>query len=95
MRGFAYHETILNLTQAIENLVSKNGDGNSPVVQWSGLHAFTAKGAGSVPGQGAKILQDMPGAAKKTTGDAFKGSPRVPRSLANVVFDNNPGSSSG
>ena len=32
---------------------------------------------------------------KKTTGDAFKGSPRVPRFLANVVFDNNPGSSSG
>ena len=66
MGSFAYDETILrNLTQATENLVSENGDGNSPVVQWSGLHAFTAKGAGSIPGQGTKILQDMPGAAKK------------------------------
>ena len=30
---------------------------NSLVVQWLGLHAFTAKGVGSVPGQGTKIPQ--------------------------------------
>ena len=31
--------------------------GNSLVVQWLGLHAFTAKGPGSIPGQGTKIRQ--------------------------------------
>ena len=31
--------------------------GNSLAVQWLGLHAFTAEGAGSIPGQGTKILQ--------------------------------------
>ena len=30
--------------------------GNSPVVQWLGLHTFTVKGPGSIPGQGTKIL---------------------------------------
>ena len=29
--------------------------GNSLTVQWLGLHAFTAEGLGSVPGQGTKI----------------------------------------
>ena len=29
--------------------------GNSLVVQWLGLCAITAKGAGSIPGQGTKI----------------------------------------
>ena len=32
---------------------------NSLVVQWLGLHAFTAEGEGSIPGQGTKILQAM------------------------------------
>ena len=27
------------------------------MVQWLGLGTFTAKGAGSIPGQGTKILQ--------------------------------------
>ena len=27
--------------------------------QWLGLHAFTAKGTGSVPGEGTKILQSF------------------------------------
>ena len=27
-------------------------------VQWLGLHALTAKGPGSIPGQGTRILQD-------------------------------------
>ena len=31
--------------------------GNSLVVQWLGLHAFTAEGAGSVPGWGTNIPQ--------------------------------------
>ena len=29
--------------------------GNSPVVQWLGLHATTTGGPGSIPGQGTKI----------------------------------------
>ena len=31
--------------------------GNSPVADWLGLGAFTAKGMGSIPGQGTKIPQ--------------------------------------
>ena len=31
--------------------------GNSLAVQWSGCHAFTAEGAGSIPGRGIKIPQ--------------------------------------
>ena len=31
--------------------------GNSLAVQWLRLHAFTAKGMSSIPGQGTKILQ--------------------------------------
>ena len=31
--------------------------GNSLVVQWLGLFAFTAKDLGSIPGQGTKIPQ--------------------------------------
>ena len=34
--------------------------GNSTVVQWIGLHIFTAKGLDSIPGWGTKILQAMP-----------------------------------
>ena len=33
--------------------------GNSLVVQWLGLHAFTAEDLGSIPGQGTKIPQAM------------------------------------
>ena len=29
------------------------------MVQWLGLHAFIAKGTGSIPGQGTKIPQAM------------------------------------
>ena len=32
--------------------------GNSPVVQWLGLHILTAEDPGSAPGQGARIPQD-------------------------------------
>ena len=31
--------------------------GTSLVIQWLGLHAFTAGGTGSIPGWGTKILQ--------------------------------------
>ena len=38
--------------------INKNDDvGNSLVVQWLGLHTFTAEGAGSIPGWGTKIPQ--------------------------------------
>ena len=33
--------------------------GNFLVVQWLGLHAFTAKGLGLIPDQGTKITQAM------------------------------------
>ena len=33
--------------------------GKSPVVQWLGLHTFTAKGPGPIPDQRTKILQAM------------------------------------
>ena len=35
----------------------KTATGKSPVVQWLALHAFTAEGPGSIPGQGTKIPQ--------------------------------------
>ena len=36
--------------------MSREQTGNSLVVQWLGLHASTAGGMGSIPGQGTKIL---------------------------------------
>ena len=33
--------------------------GNSPAIQWLGLHASTAGDTGSMPGQGTKILHVM------------------------------------
>ena len=36
-------------------LALKKNEGNSLVVQWLGLHAFTAKNLGSVPGQETEI----------------------------------------
>ena len=44
-------------TIIIKNLLCVAG--NSLVVQWLGLRAFTAKGVGSVPGWEIKILQAM------------------------------------
>ena len=38
---------------------------NFLAVQWLGLHAFTAKGAGSIPGWGTKIPQAAPGGQKR------------------------------
>ena len=36
--------------------ITENLEGaNSPAAQWSGLHSLTAKGQGSIPGQGIKI----------------------------------------
>ena len=46
--------------------------GDSLVVQWLGLHAFTAQGAGSIFGWGPKIRQAMhPGVGWGTTKPAF------------------------
>ena len=39
--------------------------GNSLVVQWLGLHAFTAEGLGSIPGQRTKIPQAASRGQKK------------------------------
>ena len=41
----------------VTSLFKKISLGNSLVVQWLGLCAFTAMGLGSIPGQGMKILQ--------------------------------------
>ena len=38
-------------------LKKKNEEGNSLAVPWLGHGAFTAKGLGSIPGQGTKISQ--------------------------------------
>ena len=37
--------------------LSETTMGDSLVVHWLGFHAFTAKGSGSIPGQGTKILK--------------------------------------
>ena len=39
------------------NCEEKKESRNPLEVQWLGLHTFTAKGLGSIPGWGAKILQ--------------------------------------
>ena len=43
---------------------------NSLVVQWLGLHAFTAEGAGSIPGRGTKIPQASQHGQKKKKRDS-------------------------
>ena len=47
--------------------------GNSLVVQWLGLCAFTAEGAGSIPGWGTKIPQATRCAVKKKKKVRLKG----------------------
>ena len=42
----------------IEEMWDQDLSGNSLAVQWLGLRTFTAKGVGSIPGQGTKIPQD-------------------------------------
>ena len=54
-----------NGNKLINKLISENDtyykanavDGNSQSVWWLGLHASTARGPGSLPGRGTKILQ--------------------------------------
>ena len=48
--------------------VLKNVYRNSLEVQWLGLHAFTAKDTGSIPGRGTKIPQAMRCSQKKKKG---------------------------
>ena len=51
---FPFCSSVFNLNTPI----FKSADPESFLaVQWLGLHAFTAKGVGSVPGQGTKIPQ--------------------------------------
>ena len=44
-----------------------SGVRNSLAVQWLGLCAFTAEGAGSTPGRGTKIPEAMQRGQKKKT----------------------------
>ena len=46
--------------------------GNSLAVQWLGLHAFTAKGWGSIPGWGTEIPTSCVAWPKKFIGALFK-----------------------
>ena len=43
----------------------KSKAGNSLAVQWLGLHAFTARALGSIPGRGTKIPQATRRSQKK------------------------------
>ena len=69
--------------------------GNSLVVQCSGLHTFTAEGAGSVPGWGNKILQTARRSRKKTptktTNKQTKHHPRNQLEPAKAKNGNSPG----
>ena len=58
---------LMNMSaQQVSAGVTKNGSpGNSLVVQWLGLRAFTGEGAGSIPGWGTKITQDTWHSQKK------------------------------
>ena len=42
-------------TQSYVNILSKVSVLTSLAVQWLGLHAFTRRGTGPIPGQGTKI----------------------------------------
>ena len=61
--------------------------GNSLAVLWLGLHAFTAKGPGSSPGWGTKILQaawcSWKKKVKKKIAKPMKRDP-ILREIANV-----------
>ena len=46
--------------------LSETTMGDSLVVHWLGFHAFTAKGPGSIPGQGTKILKASKVTKKQT-----------------------------
>ena len=48
-------------------------DGTCQVVQWLGLWAFTARGTGSTPGEGTRILHAVRHSTKeKKTANNFK-----------------------
>ena len=50
--------TILQLKKKKGKKEKRNSEpGNSLAVQWLGLGAFMARGLGSIPGEGTKILQ--------------------------------------
>ena len=60
--------------------------GNSLAVQWLGLHAFTAKGMGSIPGQGTKIPQATQYSKNKTKENKNKYAHNLPCSKKKTTF---------
>ena len=62
-------------------MTKDEGLGNSLAVQWLGLCAFTSRGAGLIPGRGAKILQAMV-RQKKTMRDLFAKKGRARKALS-------------
>ena len=56
-----------HVNQPHQMVLLRHSPGNSLVVQWLGLCAFTAKGVGSIPGQGTKIPQAAWCGQKKDT----------------------------
>ena len=52
-----YEGNMASIYWGIPDNIEKTLSRNSLVGQWLGLHAFTAKGLGSTPGQGTKTLQ--------------------------------------
>ena len=54
-----------NFLNMINCILKKKSSGNSLVVQWLGLPAFTAKGAGSISGPRAKIPKTVQHGRKK------------------------------
>ena len=51
------HNPLMKQERSNSNNLLRTNWGNSLVVKWLGLRAFTAKGQGSIPGQGTKIPQ--------------------------------------
>lgn len=59
---WACHISVLKLGS---KYYCKKRIGNSLAVQWLGLGAYTARGLGSIPGQGTNILQAVKYGQKK------------------------------
>ena len=65
---FCFDEEAFLKVEALEILlflVFKKFGGNSLPVQWLGFRAFTAEGAGSIPGRGTKIPEAAQHGQKK------------------------------
>ena len=62
---WACHISVLKLGSKYYCQKKKKRIGNSLAVQWLGLGAYTARGLGSIPGQGTNILQAVKYGQKK------------------------------